>query len=528
MKEYLTKKQCKAGAYLRLSIEDEKGDSESISIINQRTIIMEYAKKNNIQLYDYYIDDGYSGANYERPGFKRLIKDIEDGIINCVITKDMSRLGRDFVGTSNYIFKYFPEHNIRYIAILENYDTLNPNGVEEILPFKAVINDMYLKDISKKIKSVRHEMMKNGEFVSSTVPYGYKRSSDNNKKLVIDDYASSIVKRIFEMKIAGKSDVMIARILTNEGILPPDVYRGKKLNRTTITTNLWKASTIKHILKNENYIGTLIQGKYEMVSLKSKKKRLLPKSRWIIKRNVIPRIISDDIFKEVNTCKKNNNIRFRKYDYLLKGLVICADCGKIMGVRRVKNSKDKTIVTPIFICRTYTTYRNNICSMHYYREDTLNKLVFNQIRQIFIKYSNTEKLEDKYMSLLYKTDHLKDCENKLRVYNSKIVTFDKAISDLYKDRASGMLANDEFCDIKSILENDRKSCEDKILNLKVYIDKFKLHYTNKEKRSNLIYDFLKVKNFDKKVMSLLIDRIEITENKVVKIFFNFHINGASL
>jgi len=527
MKEYSTKQLYRAGAYLRLSIEDEKGDTESTSIINQRAIISEYAKRNNIQLYDYYIDDGYSGANYERPDFKRLIQDIENGMINCVITKDMSRLGRDFVGTSNYIFKYFPEHNIRYIAILENYDTLNPNGVEEILPFKAVINDMYLKDISKKIKSVRHEMMKNGEFVSSTVPYGYKRSSDNNKKLVIDTYAASIVKRIFKMKIAGKSDVMIARILTNEGILPPDVYRGKNLKRTTVTTNLWKASTIKYILKNENYVGTLIQGKYEMISLKSKKKRLLPKSKWIIKKNAIPRIISDDVFKEVNVCKHNNHIRFRKYDYLLKGLVICADCGKVMGVRRVKNSKNKSIITPVFICRTYTTYRNDICSMHYYREDTLNKLISNQIRQLFIQYSNHESLEDKYMSLLCESDHLKDCENKLRLYQSKIVTFDKAISDLYKDRASGILSNDEFFDIKKILENDKKSCEDTISSLKSYSSEFKTHYTNIEERNKVICDFLNVEKFDKKMISMLIDKIEITENKIVKIFFCFHVNGVS-
>ena len=524
MIDYLTNKTYKAGAYLRLSIEDDNKDIESISIKNQRAFIRDYALKNNIEIYDYYVDDVYSGGNYDRPGFRRLINDIENGVIDCVITKDMSRLGREFIETGNYIFKYFPEHNIRYIAILENYDTLTPNGVEDILPFKAVINDMYLKDISKKIKSVRHDMMKKGEFVSGTVPYGYKRSEENNKILVLDEYAAPIVKRIFDMKDTGVSNAMIARTLTNEGILPPDVYRGKKLKTKTVTTNIWKDCTVRHLLENEAYIGTLIQGKYERVSLKSKKKKLLPKSKWVIKKNALPRIISDDVFERVNAPKRKTDTRNRQYDYLLKGLVVCADCGATMTVRRVKKAKDVNCITPIYVCRTYAKYKNNICTMHYYREEELNKLVLNEIRNVLLKYSKHEQLDEKYKSSLCNFDVLNEYNLSLKTLRNKINVIDKAISDLYKDRASGLIDNSELINIKQDLEKERKDHNDKIEDIESLISETKQLLTDEKSKMKKINEFLKAKSPNKEMIKTLVNKIEISEDKKVKIFFNFNIN----
>lgn len=266
----ITGKSYKAAGYARLSIT-ENNDGESSSIVNQKECIKDYAKKAGIEIYDYYVDDGYSGGNFERPAFKRLINDIECGIINCVITKDTSRLGRDFIGTGAYIYKYFPENDVRYISILDEFDTEEPRSNDDMIPLKTVINDMFLKETSRKIISVRHNLMEQGLFVGSTVPYGYARSKDDNRKLVVDEYAANIVKRIFKMKINGESPNMIARSLTNEGILPPSVYNNKKIKKT-FTTNLWKGSAINNIITNEVYIGTLIQGKYKRVSLKSKKK----------------------------------------------------------------------------------------------------------------------------------------------------------------------------------------------------------------------------------------------------------------
>lgn len=527
MIDYLTDKTYKAGAYVRLSIEDDNRDIESVSITNQRAFIKDYAIKNNIEIYDYYVDDGYSGGNFDRPGFKRLINDIQNGIIDCVITKDMSRLGREFIETGNYVFKYFPEHNVRYIAILDNYDTLSPNGMEDILPFKAVINDMYIKDISKKIKSIRHDKMKAGLFVGSSVTYGYKRSEEDNRKLVIDEYSAGIVKRIFDMKDNGVTNNMIARTLTNEGILPPDVYSDKKLKKITVTTNLWKASSIKTILSNEAYIGNLIQGKYERVSLKSKKKRLLPRSKWIIKKGAIPPIISKELFDKVNAPKRKMDTRFRQYDYLLKGLVVCADCGKTMLVRRVKSQSDPNKVHAIYVCRTYANYRNNICSMHYYREDSLNELVLKEVREVLLKYSQNEQLDKKYKSSICNFNLLDNYEKDMAFIKDKIVTIDKAISDLYKDRANGIINADEFSEIKKELVKDRKDCELKVQDLEIVMAKSKNILTDEKMKLDYINEFLKSKTPSKEIIKIFINKIEIFENKNVKIHFNFNLDGET-
>lgn len=519
----------KAAAYIRISKEDlEKSvhiQEESISIKNQRDIIMEYAKTNNIEIYDYYIDDGYSGGNFKRPGFQRMIHDIENSKINCVITKDTSRLGREFIETGNYMFKYFPEHKVRYIAILENFDTINPNGVEDIIPFKTVINDMYLKDISRKIKSVRHELMKKGLFVGSSVPYGYKRSDEDSRKFIIDEYAATIIRRIFDMKVKGMSDVMIARTLTKEGILPPDVYKNKKMNRT-ITTNLWKAASIKNILKNEVYIGTLIQGKYERVSLKSKKKVLLPRDKWIIREENHAAIIDKELFMRVNADRINEekcNIRFRKYDYLLKGIVKCHDCGKTMLVRRCGNKKNNEDAHAVFCCRTYASYRNSVCSMHYYREELLNQLILENLKNIFKQYITRDILEKRYNKVFeeygvihqYKTE-LKKCQ--LRLYK-----FDKTLFELYNDRTEGIINDNEFISIKEGVIENKKLLEKKIEDLRVVLAKIDNVINKEQYKLRIISNFLNVIDLDKQLLCDLINKITIDKNKKIRIYFKFYI-----
>lgn len=524
----LTNKIYKAGGYGRLSVVENEDKEESVSITNQKKCIEEFAKNNHIELYDFYIDDGFSGGNFDRPGFKRLIHDIECGIINCVITKDTSRLGRDFIETGNYIYKYFPEHDVRYIAILDNFDTENPNETDDIIPFKTVVNDMYLKDTSRKIKSVRHGLMNKGLYVGSSVPYGYKRSKEDNRKFVIDEYAASIVKKIFKMKLDGMTDNMIAKDLTNEGILPPNIYKERKMNKT-VTSNLWKASSVKTILKNEVYVGILIQGKYERVSLKSKKKRLLPKSRWIIKKNNHEPIIDKEVFEKVNKGFKESksDIRVRKYDYLLKGLVMCADCKKAMLVRRCKsqskNTKDE--VYAIYCCRTYASYRNGVCSMHYYREDDLNKLVLDEIKKHFIKYSNDSVLREKYKEILSNSNLLEETKNELDLLQKKLKDIDKAISALYKDKTIGLITSLEFVSIKNDFAKDKQQLENKISELKVILCNLKDNLLDDKTKNQMIKNFLLIKNPTKKMIETLVHKITIDENKNVRIYFKFHLDG---
>lgn len=516
----------KAGGYARLSIVEDKEKEESVSITNQKNYIKQFAQNNHIELYDFYVDDGYSGGNFERPGFRRLIEDIEKGVINCVITKDTSRLGRDFIETGNYIYKYFPEHNIRYISILDNFDTEHPTCSDDMIPFKTVVNDMYLKDTSKKIKSSRHELMAKGLFVGSTVPYGYMRSLEDSRKLVIDEYAASVVQRIFELKLSGMSNVCIARTLTDEGILPPNVYKKKKM-RETFTTYLWKASAINTILTNEVYLGTLIQGKYERVSLKSKKKKLLPKSKWIIRKNCHDAIISEDLFAAVR-CKLSKDdvidTRVRLYDYLLKGKVVCADCGKTMLVRRYKRKNVCNSIFAIYCCRTYAKYRNNVCSMHYYREDKLNALILEKLKFFVSTYFDLTDLNKKYESIITQSHIVEKYQSQLDKKQRKLRTVDQAIAQLYQDKLAGIISIDDFVLIKDSLSNDKKQMELDIVTIKEKLMWLEDNLFDGKMQKTLIDNFLQGEIFTKALVNEFIKKITIDKNKKVTVYFNFYVD----
>ena len=517
----------KAAAYARLSLAESDEYLESTSITNQKNFIKEYAEKEGIEIYDYYVDDGFSGGNFERPAFKRLIDDLERGTINCVITKDLSRLGRDFIETNNYIYKYFPEKGIRYISILDNLDTAKPNYIDDIVPFKTIINDMYLKDTSRKIKSVRHDLMKKGLFVGSSVPYGYKRSKEDSRKFEIDDYAADIIKRIFDMKIEGIKSNIIARTLTEEGILPPSVYNKKKIIKT-YTTDIWKASTINHILSNEVYIGKLIQGKYERISLKSKKKQLLPKEKWIIIDNCHPAIVDKEKFYQINReipKVLRDNTRTYKYDYLLKGLVTCYECGKNMIVRRIKTKKTTNTNTEysIYCCGTYARYRKNVCSMHYYREDRLNEIVLKNVKLLLKKFSTKKQLKNTLKQEIVSNDLLKKHTNQLAKHNQKLIDLNKALSELYKDKVNKIISTEDFNIIKNGLQTEKQNIIKEIENLKLILKETQKNISDK-RQDEIITEFLEIKNPTKVVLKELISKIYIDKNKNIIINFNFKSN----
>lgn len=510
-----------AGIYLRLSKEDINSDFDSQSIQNQKSLITDYAAKNGFVIYDYYIDDGYSGGDFERPAFKRLIEDIENGNLNVVITKDISRLGRDFIETSHYIFKYFPEKNVRYISILDNFDTMKPNGMEDIIPFQTIINDMYLRDISKKIKSIRHNKMRAGLFVGSCVSYGYKRDDVDKRKFVVDEFAADVVRKIFNMKAAGSSNVMIARSLTNQGILPPNVYNNRNIN-LTYTTNLWKASTIASILKNEVYIGNLVQHKYDRINFRSKKKALLPRSEWIIVENNHEPIVSRNLFNYVNnSCNNLESVRKRKYDYVLKGLVVCAECGKKMVVRKEYRKKNINSVNSraFFCCKSYVTYRNGVCSMHYFKEDSLNEIVFSKLRDLLKRYVSADKLVFACNDFLEKRFDKNKLINKIRNLQGRKKYINKAIERLYIDKVSGILSCDEFYSLREGLNNKVSSLEEQINGIENALTKFNDYYNNSYK---IIDDFLNL-DLNRRIYRGLIKKIEIEDNKMVRVFFDFFI-----
>ena len=304
-------------AYLRLSSDD--GDkAESNSIGNQRSIINQYVKQNKeLKNVEYYIDDGYSGTTFDRPDFNRMIDDIRKNNINCIILKDLSRFGRNYIEVGKYFDMILPNYNVRIIAINDNIDSFkDPNSINNVIvPFKNLMNDEYARDISNKVRSVLDNKKASGQFIGSTAPYGYLRDPNNKHKFIIDKKAAKVVRKIFDMILDGKSRKEVATELNELNILPPALYKNEESNynyEIKDNTKLWNNKKLNKILKNRSYVGDLVQGKRKRISHKIKKTLDLSEEEWIVFPNHHKAIISEDDFNRVQDIIYDRTIRVKK------------------------------------------------------------------------------------------------------------------------------------------------------------------------------------------------------------------------
>lgn len=373
---------------------------------------------------------GLVGTTFDRPGFNRLIKDMEDKKINMVITKDLSRLGRDYIKTGYYMESYFPENHIRYVALLDNLDTFEENSSSsDITPFKAVLNDMYAKDISKKIRSVCKQKRENGQYISTYPPYGYKKKeNDQLSHLMIDEYAGNIVKRIFDMYVNGISSYKICDILNKENVEPPAVYLKMNLVHKSKDFYKWRPISVQKIIKNEVYLGKLLQGKTKKLSYKSKKKIDLPREFWIVEENAHDALIDSATFEKVQEIlERKRNTRNTNREYLLKGITYCHNCGnKLTFVTKTEKYKEKRYERRYTICKCMNQYNNY---------DKLEKEILEYIKKMCALHL---KLDTYKKAILEKknnnTEILKGYEFHSRVLEEKIQNFNKKIEQIYEDR----------------------------------------------------------------------------------------------
>lgn len=404
MIKILVMQKYKVAGYVRLSKEDKIKD-ESNSVTNQKAIMKSYIKNNtDLELVDFYIDDGYSGTTFDRPDFKRMIRDITENKVNTIIAKNLSRFGRNHIESDNYLENILPGYNVRFISILDDIDSLkNPKSVSSIaVPLKNLMNDQYARDISEKVKSTLKIKQLNGEFIGVTAPYGYLKNPKDKHKFIIDRESSYIVKKIFNMILLGKSRKEIAKHLNNKNILTPSLYKLNKEKVNTeelIVSKKWNAEIVNRILRNETYIGTLIQNIKTKPNYRTDKLIDVNKYKWIITENHHEPIISKEKFDEVQKLL-NRKVKANKDNEidLFSGYLKCLHCGNHLIIRKSKNQV-------YYYCSSYL--KDNSCLKYSINKKRLEQIVKDEI----IKKFNIEQLDRKTLNELIDMIYVIDKNN---------------------------------------------------------------------------------------------------------------------
>lgn len=435
----------RVAGYLRLSRED--GDKEeSDSIGSQRSIITDKLEElgSEYELVDFYIDDGYTGLNTNRPAFQRMIADIEKGYINSIITKDLSRLSRNSFEANYYIEKYFLENNIRYISILDNVDTYIKSSDNDMIQFKTLINDWYSKDISKKVRSGVWARKEKGLFLGSLPPYGYIKDPKDKNHLIIEPERANVIKRIFVMYDNGTKIIQIAQKLKEEKVFCPGYYDygGSRSG----DDYKWRAEAIKRILLNQFYIGHTEYGKKLNLSYKSKKVKLIPRQEWKIVENTHEAIIDKELFNRVqNKLNLHKKTKHKKFNWMLNGLVFCKECGSKM-ILKVKRNKDGEIISKIIVCvNSMKTKKDLECERKSksIKEEVLRKIVIESINKKIKSIINNDKLEEIIISE-YKNTTTSVLDKEIENIEKKIIKIEKSINSLYEDYANGLIEEEDY------------------------------------------------------------------------------------
>ena len=506
-----------AALYIRLSKEDEtEGPSESVS--NQQSLLNEFVRQHRLSVYDTYIDDGWSGTNFDRPNFQRMIADIEARKVNMVITKDLSRLGRDYILTGHYMERYFPEHRVRYISLLDGIDTGVDSTANDITPFRAIMNDMYAKDISKKITSVKHDKQRKGLFIGGKPVYGYKMHPSEKNKIVIDENAAPMVRWIFAMALEGVSCRQIAARLNAEGVPTPSAYAGLPVANPGPYTGLWSSERISDMLQNETYTGSMVQGRTRKISYKSKKRVKRDRRDWVVVEGTHEPIIDREAFDKVQTLlDSRRHTRSRTYDFLLKGLIFCHECGHPLAVLNRKNAAGEDRL--YFVCRTYQRFtKAGVCTSHTIKEQTVTQTVAEKVREVCGAYLQADRLLPQAQKAVSKAVAEADNEKESSSLKVKIDSLTAHLDKVYMDKLSGILDEADFQRIYTKVKADRAALEQRLRQLN-RPDLSPEDQSALAKR--LTEQFLETAPANRELLVSLIERVELTADKKIIIKFRF-------
>lgn len=522
-------KQFYVGLYKRLSRDDNDGKKESESISNQdkilRQYVLELSKKepqNRFTIVKDYTDDGYTGTNFNRPGFIEMINDIENEMINMVVVKDLTRLGRKTNEVLRYYQEYFPSKKVRFITATEDTIDTYYKEDDDFIPFKAVMSEQYPKETSRKIKAVKIAKAKQGLFQGNTAPYGYKKSPDNKNKLIIDKEVSWIVKEIFEKYSKAYTRTEIVKSLNERNIKPPREYlniKGVKAN-----SEGWKEITITRIVSNPVYIGTMVGAKTVKPSFRRKERIINTKENQIVAENMHEPIIDVETFNKCQILKeKFKHNHKRKYDDIFKGLIYCKECGSISTLKHKEKPTKSGRKCEInsYICSEANKGINKKCSN---TKSISSRKLYNMIIPIIEKECKNVSFNDNDIKIVmdnleksinYECHRLEDKKQRLHM---QIEKFNEQIKTTYNDKLENIINNETFLSIKEQKENEIENCKKQIndLDKRIDIEKSK-HTISYNQIKKLSEEFLSANNITKPILNKLIDKIEFDSNRNINL-----------
>ena len=434
------------GIYMRLSQEDMR-EGESLSIENQKMLLTKFVRDKGWTLISEYVDDGYSGTDFERPAVQKLLADAQSGKINTIVVKDLSRFGRNYIEVGRYVDYIFPMNNIRFIAVSDNVDTAERNSMAlEMMPIINLFNEWHSSSTSKKIKAVYEAGAKQGKYFAAKAPYGYVRSDTPNHTPVIDPETAPVVKRIFDMRASGMSSLRIANELNKEGVLCPSEYFYQQTEKENTLRNrhLWCRTTVEQMLKNPMYLGHMVQLKVTSVSHKNHKKVQKDESEWAVVENTHEPIITQEIWdkcREIDRERSTGRVTNQGVVRPLSALMYCADCGfRMKNSSRAGRKSENGQRKQFYVCSSYSNFAKDTCSAHYIEGDVIEKIVLDDIRSMLhLVAEDEDKARKIFLARKQKNIDVQNTadKDKLLMAKKRITELDKLIQSAYEDKVSG-------------------------------------------------------------------------------------------
>lgn len=530
MKNKQFKRIYHAAIYVRLSKED--GDvagaskAESNSISNQKELIRDFLKdKEDIVVVSERVDDGYSGSSFERPSFKLMLEDIKKGVVDCVVVKDLSRFGREYIDSGRYIERLFPALGVRFIAVNDGYDSLEgkDQSDEIIIPFKNLINDAYCRDISVKIRSHLEVKRKNGEFIGSFAPYGYQKDEGCRNRLVVDPVAAGVVRDIFRMKLHGMSQDAIAGRLNDMGVLSPMEYKSASGSnyQTGFKTGeraLWSSVTVRRILENECYIGNLVQGRQTTPNHKVKKSFVKPEKDWVRVEKNHEAVVSDRDFAIVQRLLGMDTRMSPEQAevYPLAGMVVCADCGAAMVRKNVCSGKRKY--------RYYVCSRNKEtkeCASHRIGVERLEEAVLEVLKVQVANVLDLKRAMEKVSEIPFQELDIRELERRIEQKEAEALRCRELRNMLYEDMKDGIVSKEDYRELHEAYTQRRDLAEEAVRRMKDEIGDILASNTDKYRWLDYFAEHENIDRLTRNVAVELIERVKVVDRETVEVVFSF-------